>query len=67
MTPSKLVEIDLESLRVLRSLVTSAQVCLDGLEARMRKELEVIGVAKTLNEKASRSLGEMIDPATDRK
>lgn len=65
MTTPKLIEVDFESLRVLRSLVNSAQVCLEGLETRVRKELEVIGVARTLSEKASRTLGEIIDRTSE--
>lgn len=67
MTSVKVIEVDVESLRTVRSLVNSTQVCLDGLESRMKKELEVISVAKTLSEKASRSLEEIIDPATETK
>jgi hypothetical protein len=63
MNPPKLIkmEIDVESLRTLRSLINSAQVCLEGLDARIRKELEVIGVAKALAEKASQTLAGLID------
>jgi hypothetical protein len=62
MVTPKIIEVDYESLRILRSLVNSAQVCLDGLEARLQKELEVIGVVRALTEKASRSLAEIVEP-----
>jgi len=65
MTSAKKIEVDIESLRTVRSLVNSTQVCLDGLESRIKKELEVISVAKTLSEKASRSLEEIMDPTTE--
>lgn len=65
MVPRKLIEVDLEALRILRSLVNSAQVCVDGLETRLKKELEVIGVVRALTEKASRSLAEIIEPERD--
>lgn len=65
MVPPKVLEVDLESLRILRSLVNSSQVCIDGLEARLKKELEVVGVVRALMEKASRSLAEIIEPAKE--
>jgi hypothetical protein len=52
--------VDLEELRNLRSLVNSARVCLEGLDSRIKRELEVIGVAKALTEKASHTVNKMI-------
>jgi len=42
------VAIDRETLRYLKSLIVSAQVCLKALDSKLQKELEVISVARNL-------------------
>ena len=60
MKPVKLIQVDQEELRNLKSLVSGAQVCLDGLDSRMKKEIEVIGAARAMAEKATSLINELL-------
>jgi hypothetical protein len=61
MKPAKLIQIDQEQLRNLKSLVDCARISLDGLDTRMKKELEVIGVARTMAEKATSLIDQLVE------
>jgi len=61
MKPVKLIQVDQEALRTLKTLVNCAQVSLDGLDTRMKKELEVIGVARAMSEKATNLISELLE------
>ena len=55
-----LVEIDRESLQMLRSLMHSVEVCLSGLDDRIKRELEVIEVSMALSHKAKTLLNQIL-------
>jgi hypothetical protein len=55
-----LVGIDRESLQMLRSLMHSVEVCLTGLDDRIKRELEVIEVSMALSQKAKTLLNQVL-------
>jgi len=65
MKPVKLIQVDQEELRNLKTLVSCSQVCLDGLDARMKKEIEVIGAARAMAEKATSLISELLQRAEE--
>lgn len=52
MSRNSVTEIDRESLRTLVSLIHSIEVSLNGLDNRIRKELEVVEVSLALAKRA---------------
>jgi hypothetical protein len=65
MSGQKTVQVDVETLRVLGSLITAAKICLDGMTSRHEKELSVIGLAKSLTERAEETLERLLRNARE--
>jgi hypothetical protein len=58
MDAEKHSKIDREALEVLRSLLEAAQVCLNGMEAKLKEDVQMIGVIDTMIEKALNTVNE---------
>lgn len=54
-----MTEVELESLRTLTSLIHSIEVSLNGLDKRIKKELEVVEVSVELARRARELLNEL--------
>lgn len=54
--PNDGISLDSEGLEALRSLVQSSEVCLSGLETRIKREIEVIRICRMWNTRAKELL-----------
>lgn len=59
MPSNPMTEVELESLRTLTSLIHSIEVSLNGLDKRIKKELEVVEVSVELARRARELLNEL--------
>lgn len=53
--------LDSETLQLLKSLIHSVVVCLDGVNARLNKEMEVISVSSSSADRALDIINEMLE------
>lgn len=65
MSVEETIAIDRETLRYLKSLIVSAQVCLKAMDSRLQRELEVISVAKNLVDRSLEVLEDIESEAGD--
>jgi hypothetical protein len=61
----KIIEMDSEAFASLKADVYSALICLNGINSRMKKELEAIGIARSLTNNAYERIERLVPTESD--